>query len=135
MRLLNDLNLLDEKENWPSLKSIICIESIREIGNKKSSETRYYASSAIKTAKEFNGYIRSHWQIENNLHWQLDITFCEDASRKRKGNSAEVFSALSKTALNILKTNSNDKQSLANKRYKAALDENYLLKIINFSCV
>jgi predicted transposase YbfD/YdcC len=133
--VLTDLNLLDEKEHWPSLKSIIRIESIREIGNEKSSETRYYVSSAIKPAKEFNGYIRSHWQIENNLHWQLDITFCEDASRKRKGNSAEIFSALSKTALNILKTNSNDKQSLANKRYKAALDENYLLKIINFSCV
>lgn len=133
--VLNDLNLLDEKENWPSLKSIIRIESIREIGDKKSSEIRYYASSTIKTAKEFNGYIRSHWQIENNLHWQLDVTFCEDASRKRKGNSAEVFSVLSKTALNILKTSTTDKQSLANKRYKASLDENYLLKIIGFSCV
>lgn len=133
--VLNNLSLLDEKENWINLKSVVRIESIREIGDKKSTETRYYISSALKTAKEFNQLIRSHWQIENNLHWQLDITFCEDASRKRKGNSAEIFSALTKTSLNILKTNTNDQQSIANKRYKAALDEEYLTKIIKSSCV
>ena len=133
--VLTNLNLLDEKEKRPSLKSVIRIESIREIGGKKSTETRYYISSSLKSAKEFNQLIRSHWQIENNLHWQLDITFCEDASRKRKGNSAKIFSALTKTSLNILKTNTSDKQSIVNKRYKAALDEDYLMKIIKSSCV
>ena len=133
--VLTNLNLLDEKENWTKLKSVIRIESIREIGEKKSTQTRYYISSSLKSAKEFNQLIRSHWQIENNLHWQLDITFCEDASRKRKGHSAEIFSALTKTSLNILKMNTSDKQSIANKRYKASLDENYLMKIIKSSCV
>lgn len=133
--VLTNLTLLDEKDSWTKLQSVIRIETIKEIKDKKSTETRYYISSAIKTAKEFNKLIRSHWQIENNLHWQLDITFCEDASRKRKGNSAEVFSALTKTSLNILKTNTSDKQSLANKRYKASLDPDYLMEIIKSSCV
>jgi hypothetical protein len=69
------------------------------------------------------------------LHWQLDVTFGEDKSRKRKGNSAENFSLLTKTALNIIKTNTTDKISLANKQYKAALNEDYLLSIIKSSCV
>lgn len=133
--VLTDLNLLDEKEKWTCLNSIIRVEATREIGNKKSTETRYYISDLIKPAKEFNSLIRSHWQIENNLHWQLDTTFCEDASRKRKGNSAENFSLLTKTALNIIKTSTKDKRSMANKRYKAALEEDYLMEIIKSSCV
>ena len=133
--VLTDLDLLDEKQNWTNLSSIIQIESTREIANKTTKETRYYISDLIKTAKEFNQLIRSHWQIENNLHWQLDVTFCEDDSRKRKGNSAENFSLITKTALNIIKTNTKDKRSVANKRYKAALNEDYLLEIIKFSCV
>jgi predicted transposase YbfD/YdcC len=133
--VITDLNLLDEKENWTSLNSVIRVESTREIADKKSTEVRYYISSLIKTAKEFNHLIRSHWQIENNLHWQLDVTFNEDHSRKRKGNSSENFSLLTKTALNIIKTNTHEKISVANKRYKAALDENYLMEIIKSSCV
>lgn len=133
--VLTDLDLLDEKQHWTSLNAIIRIESIREIANKKTTETRYYISSLNKTAKELNQLVRSHWQVENNLHWQLDVTFYEDDSRKRKGNSPENFSLLTKTALNIIKTNTTDKISLANKRYKAALDEVYLLNIIKSSCV
>jgi len=133
--VLTDLNLLDEKENWAQLNAIIRIESTREIGLKTTTETRYYISNLIKPAKEFNQLIRSHWQIENNLHWQLDVTFGEDDSRKRKENSAENFSLITKTALNIIKTNTKDKQSMANKRYKAALNEDYLMQIIKSSCV
>lgn len=133
--VLTDLNLLDEKQHWTSLNSLIRIESMREIAGKKTTETRYYISSLNKTAKEINQLVRSHWQVENNLHWQLDVTFCEDESRKRKGNSAENFSLLTKTALNIIKTNTTDKISLANKRYKAALNEAYLFDIIKSSCV
>jgi predicted transposase YbfD/YdcC len=133
--VINDLTLLDEKQNWSSLKSVIRVEAIREIEGKKTTETRYYISSAIKTAKQFNDLVRSHWQIENSLHWQLDVTFGEDKSRKRKGHSPENFSLITKTALNIIKTNTTDKISVANKRYKAALNLEYLLKIIQSSCV
>ena len=133
--VLTELDLLDEKQNWTNLCSIIRIESTREIGDKRTKETRYYISDLIKSAKEFNQLIRSHWQIENNLHWQLDVTFSEDESRKRKGNSAENFSLITKTALNIIKKNTTDKRSIANKRYKTALNEDYLLDIIKSSCV
>lgn len=133
--VLTELNLLDERKNWTDLNSVIRIESTREVADKKTTETRYYISSLTKTAKEFNQLIRSHWQVENNLHWQLDVTFNEDASRKRKGNSSENFSLITKTALNFLKTNTSDKLSMANKRYKAALDEEYLMQILNSSCV
>jgi predicted transposase YbfD/YdcC len=92
------------------------MESIREIGEKKTTETRYYITRLNKTAKELNALVRSHWQVENKLHWQLDVTFGEDKSRKRKGNSAEKFSLLTKTALNLIKTNTTDTISLANKQ-------------------
>jgi len=133
--VLTKLDLLDEGRNWTDLNSIIRIESSREVADKRTTETRYYISSLMKTAKEFNKLIRSHWQVENNLHWQLDVSFNEDASRKRSGNSAEKFSLITKTALNFLKANTTDKLSMANKRYKAALDEEYLLKILKSSCV
>jgi predicted transposase YbfD/YdcC len=133
--VLTDLSLLDEKQNWSNLNAVVRIESTREVANRKTTETRYYISSLTTTAKEFNRLIRSHWQVENKLHWQLDVTFCEDKSRKRKGNSAENFSLLTKTALNIIRTNTHDKISLANKQYKAALNEDYLLNIIKSSCV
>jgi predicted transposase YbfD/YdcC len=133
--VLTDLSLLDEKQYWTCLNAVIRIMSIREIAGKRTTETRYYISSSNKTAKEFNQLIRSHWQVENLLHWQLDVTFCEDESRKRKGYSAQNFSLLTKTALNIIKTNTTDKISLANKRYKAALNEQYLFDIIKSSCV
>jgi predicted transposase YbfD/YdcC len=133
--VLTDLSLLDEKQNWSNLNAVVRIQSTREVANRKTTETRYYISSLTTTAKEFNRLIRSHWQVENKLHWQLDVTFCEDKSRKRKGNSAENFSLLTKTALNIIRTNTHDKISLANKQYKAALNEDYLLNIIKSSCV
>ena len=133
--VIKNLNLLDEKENWKKLTSIIRIESSRQTANTTSTETRYYISSLTKTSKEFNKLIRSHWQIENKLHWQLDITFTEDASRKREGHSAENFSLLTKTALNIIKINTTEKLSMANKQLKALLNEDYLMNIIKSSCV
>jgi hypothetical protein len=69
------------------------------------------------------------------LHWQLDVTFAEDDSRKREGGSAENFSLLTKTAINIIKTNTTDKLSMANKQLKALLNEDYLMNIIKSSCV
>jgi predicted transposase YbfD/YdcC len=127
--------LLDEKDKWQNLKSNVRIELTRQTRYTSSVETRYYISSLEKTAKEFNKLIRSHWQIENNLHWQLDITFTEDSSRKREGYSTENFSLLTKTALNIIKTNTTEKLYMANKQLKALLNEDYLMNIIKSLCV
>ena len=123
--VINDLKFLDEKVHWTNLSSVIRVEACRESGGKKQLETRYYISSLVKSASDFNILIRAHWQIENNLHWQLDITFREDESRKREGYSAENSSLVSKFAMNILKTSTNDKLSFKNKQLNALLNEDY----------
>ena len=86
--VIQNLEFLDTKENWKNLESIIRITSERtdkKLDN-SSSEIRYYISSATTTAENFNKYIRSHWAIENNLHWCLDVIMKEDGQRNYKGN-------------------------------------------------
>ncbi len=74
--------------------------------------------------------VRSHWQIENTLHWTLDVTFREDASRIRQGHGAENFALLRRISVNLLKQEKTFKGSLRMKRYKVTLDNEYLLKIL-----
>ena len=94
---------------WENLKSIIKIESTREFKNReKETEkaSRYYISNLENNVDEFQTKIRSHWAVENKLHWTLDVAFSEDASRKRAGNAAQNYSILLKIALNLLKNES-----------------------------
>ena len=77
--------------------------------------------------------LHSHWGIENSLHWTLDVTFCEDESGIRKQNSPENFALLRRLAINLLKQEKTSKQSLTMKRYRAAMDNNYLVKILNLA--
>ena len=131
-QIIRDLKFLDKKEDWAGLKSIAKITSVREIGNKKTTEIRLYISSLTRSAKEMNHCIRSHWAIENSLHWTLDMTFNEDRQRKRDKNAAENFAQAQKIALNLLKMESSTKMSIKTKRLKAAWDNRYLLKLLNF---
>ena len=131
-QIIRDLQFLDKKEDWRALKSIIKITSIREIGDKKTTEIRLYISSLDHSAKKMNHYIRSHWAIENSLHWTLDMTFNEDRQRKRDKNSAENFAQAQKIALNLIKMENSTKMSIKTKRLKAAWDNKYLLKLLNF---
>ena len=85
----NNLILYDDLSHWKHLKSIIIIESKREIKGKISVETRFYLSDLALEPKDFNQYIRNHWSIENRLHWQLDVTFREDLQRTKTGNAPE----------------------------------------------
>jgi predicted transposase YbfD/YdcC len=131
--VISDFKFIENIEEWSGLKSIIKIESIREFKNSdKPTETatRYYISSLLTQAKDFQRDIRLHWGIENRLHWVLDVAFSEDASRKRAGNASQNFSILSKIALNLLKNETSDKQGIKGKRLKAAYDQNYLLKVL-----
>ena len=83
------------------------------------------------TAKTMMMYKRSHWSIENKLHWVLDMAFREDESRARKDNSAENFNILRQIALNILKSETTFKGSITDKQFKCLLDNDYLNKIVN----
>ncbi|WP_042892808.1 ISAs1 family transposase, partial [Anaplasma marginale] len=84
-------------------------------------------------AKLFMKSLRGHWGIENSLHWSLDVTFSEDKSRIRKDNAPENFALLRKLASNLLNQEKSNKDSNKMKRYRAAMDNNYLVKILKSS--
>jgi predicted transposase YbfD/YdcC len=119
-------------KEWPGLKSLVVVESTREAGGHTSVERHYYISSLGKRirAKRMAGYIRGHWTVENNLHWQLDISFNEDQRRIRKGHGAENFSRLCRIALNLLKNEKTAKIGIAGKRKSCGWDNQYLLNVI-----
>lgn len=129
---ISDLNHLDGYRDWPGIKTIIRIDSqrIEKRTGKVENNLRYYISSKEQNAASFNRDIRDHWGIENKLHWSLDVSFKEDSSRKRKGNSAANFTLFSKIALNLLKT-SKENLSKNNKRLKALLNNEYREKLLN----
>lgn len=91
---------------------------------------RYYISSAKLSAKEFGEAVRSHWAIENTLHWVLDVTMREDDSRIRRGDVAENTAGVKHIGLNLFRQESSIKMSVKKIRLKAALSESYLSKVI-----
>lgn len=120
------------KNKFKDLKSIIGVKSERIIKNTGEStvEYRYYITSLKNIdPEEISSYIRQHWSIENNLHWQLDVTFKEDHSKKVK-NAARNFSAVTKIALSVLKKDKTTKGSMNLKRLKAGWDDNYLSTLL-----
>jgi len=132
--IINNFEFIPKSNQWDELTSIIKIESIREFKNSEKpteTATRYYISSLKAKPEDFQNAIRSHWAIENKLHWILDVAFSEDASRKRVGNATQNFSILTKIALNLLKKDTKAKVGVKSRRLKAALSNDYLLKILN----
>ena len=120
--------VLDHK--WAGLKTIVKIEATRwnAVSGKETSETRWYISSLGRSA-DFINLIRSHWHVENSLHWVLDMTFGEDHQRKRAGKAAENFALVRKFSLNILKRDKG-KGSLVTKRLKAGWSIDYLFSLL-----
>ena len=132
--LTHKLELLDETHAYKNCQTVLKIDSIREYNKgtelHKETETRYYISDLDKNAPEFNGLVRGHWGIENNLHWALDVVFHEDNSRVLKGNAPENLNTLRKIALEIL-THSPDKDSLKVRRKNAGWDDKYAFELIH----
>lgn len=128
---VSELPPLHNQALWAGLKTVVMIVSERRLWNKTTTEARFYLSSLSSNAEKIAGAIRSHWGIENSLHWTLDVTFSEDKSRIRKAHSPENFALLRRLAINLLKQEKTSKQSLKMKRYRAAMDNNYLVKILN----
>jgi predicted transposase YbfD/YdcC len=83
--VLTNLKMMETKAEWAGIRSILQIESKRRIGDKEQTQVRYYIRSLATSAEAFNQLIRSHWGIENSLHWVLDMNFDEEKSRKQKG--------------------------------------------------
>ncbi len=128
--MTSDIDWLQDKEKWAGLKSLGMVESTREIQGECSHEKRYYISSLECNAKKFGDAVRSHWGIENSVHWVLDIAFREDESRIRKGSAPENFAAIRHIALNLLRNNKTFKGSVKTKRLNAAMDAKYLENVV-----
>jgi len=121
---------LPDRARWPGLKAIGIAMSNTLRDGKECYEARYYILSKYLGAKRFAAAGRSHWGIENQLHWQLDVTFREDECRIRKGHADANFSILRRTALGLLKQESTAKVGVKNKRLTAGWDESYLEKVL-----
>ena len=126
----SDLSWLAGREGWEGLRSVVFVESERFVGESLAVEERYYLSSLPADAKLLNEAARSHWAVENALHWVLDVTFQEDRSRIKKEDAPENFGLLRRLALCLLKRERTSKRSIKGKRLQAAWDDTYLLRVL-----
>jgi predicted transposase YbfD/YdcC len=124
------LSLVRKHQNWKGLRSLVRIVSQRKIGEKVETQTRYFISSLPASAKAILKAKRSHWKIENQVHWILDIAFREDESRVRKDHAAENLAVLRHVALNLLKNEKTAKGGIHAKRLQAGWNNDYLLTIL-----
>ena len=116
----DQIDWLESKDAWSGLQSVCMIESERILGEKRTTERRYYISTMPAVASSLLTIIRSHWAIENTLHWTLDMTFREDQSRVRNGHAAENMAIVRHLAINLIQS--------ANKLFKQALSNSRLRK-------
>ena len=134
---VSDLSWLDKKlrEHWPKLAGVGMIERRREINGHVSSERAFYiGSKGIVTAESFAKAARSHWGIENSLHWVLDVTFREDDCRVRKDHAPHNFAALRKFALTLLRQDTQyPKRSLRSRRKTAERLPDYRASLLGLS--
>ena len=126
---------LDTKNEWPSLNSIVMIQSERSIINgATSSLTRYYISSlpglGARGARKIAKAVRAHWGIENSLHWVLDVAFREDDCRVRMKNGPQNLAVMRHIALNMLKAEASAKVGIKARRHKAGWDNEYLATVL-----
>jgi len=125
------LDAIELRARWPNLRSVARIESQRETHGQVQTETRYVISSLPADAQRILYVARTHWAIENGLHWCLDVTFSEDASQIRLRNAALNFSFLRRLAINLFRTDSSRALSLPKKRKVAAWNPDYLAQVLN----
>ena len=123
------IGYLNEGKRWAALQSVALIEAERTLNGTTTTEQRYYLLNQVLDAATVNGLVRGHWGIENQVHWVLDVTFHEDASRIRTGDAPQNMGVLRHIALNLLRQEPS-KGSLKTKRFRAALNDDYLSKVL-----
>lgn len=121
---------LPHRERWPGLKAIGLALNITQRDGKETIAIRHYIVSRYLSGRRFAEAVRGHWSIENQLHWQLDVSFGEDKSRIRQGHADANFSILRRTALSMLKADKTLKVGIKNKRLNAGWDARYLEQIL-----
>jgi predicted transposase YbfD/YdcC len=114
---------------WPDVTAVILVGREREVKGKRTDATHYYITSLRGTASELGGLIRRHWSVENELHWCLDVAFREDSNKTAAGHAGANLGLVRRVAASLLQQDTN-KGSIKAKRLKAALDEGYLMQVL-----
>lgn len=128
--VIHDVSWLQKRHDWPGLGGIVMVESIREDGGRTEADTRFYVTSLRVPATRIGALVRSHWAIENSLHWVMDMVFRDDECRIRTDNAPANFTTIKHMALNLLRRASG-KDSLRLRRKIAAWDDEFLASLVH----
>ena len=126
-----EISWFADKAKWEGIRSVGMVESIREINGQRSLERRYFLSSLSVDIHTFARAVRSHWGVENKVHWIMDVCFREDHSRARTGYAAENLATLRRFALNLLRQEKTKKRGIRGKQLNAGWDHAYLLRLLH----
>src|SRR4051812_12212134 len=127
--VIHDVAWLQDRHDWPGLKGIVMVESTREIGEKTEFETRFYITSLLLLAAQVGPVVRSHWAVENSLHWVMDMIFRDDECRVRTEHAPANFTTIKHMAHNLIRKTPG-KDSLRLRRKVAAWDDDFLASLI-----
>lgn len=125
---------LHQVEQWAGLNTITIVKRVRHLWNKTTQEVMFYLSSLPCDAAIIARAIRTHWGIENQLHWVLDVTWGEDASRIRRGHGGENMALLRRLAISVLNQETSKKRSLKQKAKRASMSPDYMLAVLAAGC-
>jgi predicted transposase YbfD/YdcC len=127
--VIHDVGWLRDRHDWPGLKAVVVVDSSREISGKAEHETRFYLTSLVMVAALLGPVVRSHWAIENSLHWVMDMMFRDDECRVRTDHAPANFTTIKHIAHNLLRT-ATGKDSMRLRRKVAAWDDDFLAGLI-----
>jgi predicted transposase YbfD/YdcC len=127
--VIHDVGWLRDRHDWPGLKAVVVVDSSREIAGKTEQETRLYLTSLVMVAAFLGPVVRSHWAIENSLHWVMDMMFRDDECRVRTDHAPANFTTIKHLAHNLLRT-ATGKDSMRLRRKVAAWDDDFLAGLI-----
>ncbi|MBY0431806.1 MAG: ISAs1 family transposase [Rhodospirillales bacterium] len=127
--VIHDVGWLQERHNWPGLKGVVMVESIRETDGKTEQETRFHITSLLLPATQIGLIVRNHWAVENSLHWVMDMVFHDDECRIRTDHAPANFTTVKHMAFNLLRR-APGKDSLRLRHKLAAWDDEFLASIL-----
>lgn len=127
---VSQLGGLYQQEQWARLQSVVMVYRRRYLWNKVTEETQFFLTSLPCDVQRIGRAIRSHWGIENQLHWVLDVTFGEDDSRIRTGHAPENFTLLRRLAISALNQESSSQRTVRQKAKLAAMNTDYMMKVL-----